>query len=524
MLAAVGALALAVASAPSTAAAAPAAAARCPRVADAADLSSVAQLRRWNAAMARFGQRPTGSRNHIRFVNWLERELDGIPGVRTRSIWHHINRWEARSASLGVDLGAGEHDIPPAAPVPYSKATPPSGVVAPLVFVPLDTPITAANAAGKIVVRDLPGGELPNAAFELVTWSLFDPGQTLDPNGVYKRDWVTGQPNRDLEAAAQANAAGLLFVHEFPRAEVRGHYRPYNGIHWKVPALHLGVDEGEQIKRAVAAGTARTGRVVLRARTQRRSPTRTLVGRLDGPGRRRVVVQTHTDGVNALWDNGHVPILAIARYFARLPRACRPGPMEFVMNTGHLYLSLEAGAAHYAEQLDRAYDRGRVALALSLEHLGAREYAAVPRGGGRPGFTLRRTGLVEPSTTFVTESGFLVDTLTRIVRRHRVERSLLLKGTSLPDHSHVPPYCSFGGEGTAYLRHLIPTVAFVTGPWTLFNPTFGLEQLDFRLLRRQTIVFTDFLLRVRGASQRRIAGKYSRYREERRQGKPTCDA
>jgi hypothetical protein len=378
------------------------------------------------------------------------------------------------------------------------------------------------------VVRDLVAGQLQNSLFQFVAWSIFDPRQTFDPNGIYKRDWLSAQSSEDMAAAGRAGAAGVLFVHELPRNEVRGHYRPYDGIHWKVPALHLGVDEGAQVKQAVASGSAGQARLTLRARTFRRAPTRTLVARLDGPGRRRIVVETHSDGVNALWDNGSVPMLAIARYFASLPRHCRPGPMEFVLTTAHLFQRLDgrthgAGDELYARRMDHAYDRGTVALVLALEHLGAYEWEAVPRGGGRPGLKLRRTERSEPSTTFVIESDFLVRTLERRIRRLRIERSLLLKGTSLPDDSHVPPYCSFGGEGTPYMQHLIPTVGFITAPWTLFNPAYGLEQIDFRLLRRQTLLFTSFLLDLRGVPQRRIAGKYTRYRQERRAGKPTCD-
>ena len=249
------------------------------------------------------------------------------------------------------------------------------------------------------------------------------------------------------------------------------------------------------------------------------------MAKLAGPGRRRVVVETHSDGVNALWDNGSVPILAIARYFATLPRRCRPGPMEFVLTTAHLYQRLDghshgAGDELYARKLDKAYDRGTVALVLALEHLGAYQWDAVPRGGGQPGLTLRRTSQSEPSTTFVTESPFLVGTLERAIKRRNVERSLLLKGTALADDSHVPPYCSFGGEGTPYMRHLIPTVGFIAAPWTLFDAGYGLEQIDFGLLRQQTLQFTDFLLELRGV----LAGEDRRQVHALPQGAPRRQA
>jgi hypothetical protein len=505
----------------------PALAAPCPSVANPSAVAGVGKLRAWNRVLAGFGVRTTGSPNHVRYVDWLERRLDSVPGVRVHSLRYRFHRWQARSASLRVTLAGQQVTLRPAAPVPYSRPTSAGGPTAPLVYLPTATDITAANSAGKLVVRDLAGGSLPNAAFNAVAWSIFDPRHTLDPNGIYKRDWLNPQPTEDMEAAGEAGAAGVLFVHEFPRSEIQGHYRPYEGIHWKVPGLHLGVDEGERVKQAIAAGTAGPGRIELAATTTRRAPTRTLVAELAGPGRRRVIVETHSDGVNALWDNGSVPILALARYFSALPRHCRPGPMEFVLTTAHLYQRLDghshgAGDELYARQLDKAYDRRTVKLVLALEHLGAYEWEALPRGAGRPGLTLHRTNRSEPSTTFVTESPFLVSTLERAVKRRKVERSLLLKGTALPDDSHVPPYCSFGGEGTPYMRHLIPTVGFIAAPWTLFSSGYGLEQIDFGLLRRQTLQFADLLLELRGASQAQIAGEYTRYRRERRAGKAVC--
>ncbi len=82
-------------------------------------------------------------------------------------------------------------------------------------------------------------------------------------------------------------------------------------------------------------------------------------------------------------------------------------------------------------------------------------------------------------------------------------------------------YGYVGGPVEA-ISHLIPTVAFITSPWILFDPHYGLGAIDFRLLRQQTLMFSDFLLRLRGASQDTIAGAYTQYRQERAQGKPTC--
>jgi hypothetical protein len=169
-------------------------AAPCPTVASSKALAGIPQLREWNRAVDRFGVRTTGSRNHVRYVNWLERGLDSIRGVHVHSLRYRFHRWQARSASLRVTLGGQQVAFKPAGPVPYSKPSSANGPAAPLVYLPGETEITAANSAGKLVVRDLIGGQLQNSLFEFVAWSIFDPKGTLDPNGIYKRDWLNPQP------------------------------------------------------------------------------------------------------------------------------------------------------------------------------------------------------------------------------------------------------------------------------------------------------------------------------------------
>jgi hypothetical protein len=147
----------------------------------------------------------------------------------------------------------------------------------------------------------------------------------------------------------------------------------------------------------------------------------------------------------------------------------------------------------------------------------------MPRAGGAPGLRLRRTGYPETSSTFVTESDFLVDTMANVIRRRDVERSLLLQGTTLADESHLPPWCSFGGEGTPFMQRLLPTVAYIASPWPLFSADYGMSELiDFARLREESLMFSDFLLGVRGAPQDAIAGKTAQYRADRATGAPTC--
>jgi hypothetical protein len=492
----------------------------CPSSVDPAGFETTGRLLADNRVMARLGRRPTASPQHVRFVNWLAGAAGRIPGLRVESIPYTVDRWLERGARISAGPEAGELSaLPDAGAVPYSQPTPKAGVGAPLVTVPAGTSIAGDAVKGKIVVRDAVPGTVPNAAFAALEWFSWDPDLQLTTTlaGNYERDYLGYQQRiDDLKAAAEAGAAGLVFVHGFPRSQVRGQYAPYEGIRWKVPAIQVGADEGAQLKELAARGGAARLRV---AASERRAPTRTLVATLPGASDERIVIESHTDGMNAIWDNGPIAILALARYFAALPRECRARTLQFVFTTGHLYQHLVddsrgGGAEQIAAQIDREYDQGGVALVLALEHMGAQEYAAQPRADGGPGRVLVQTGQHEPTGIFVGESPVLVGATSQAVVGRDLRKTIVLRGADLPG-ARIPPHQSFGGEGTEYQQHLIPTIALVTGPWSLYNPAFGMEAIDGDLMRRQALVFGDLVHALGAQPREALGGGYLGYRAAR---------
>ena len=281
---------------------------------------------------------------------------------------------------------------------------------------------------------------------------------------------------------------------------------------WDIPAVYLGVDEGTQLEQLIASGAAESADLEVSATREQQAPTRTLVARLPGQSSERIVVESHTDGMNAVWDNGPVALLAMANYFAALPLECRPRTIEFVFTTAHLYLS-KSGVHQYAKILDDEYDKGTVALVVALEHLGAQEYVATPRTDG-PGRRLEPSGQSEMFAIFSIESPLLVSALTNQVVAHDLRRSWILRGADAPQ-AGFPPHRSFGGEGGPYREQIVPTIAAITGPWTLFDPAFGMELVDFALMRRQTMAFGDVILSVADKPRELIAGADTAYRAGR---------
>jgi hypothetical protein len=499
-----------------------AAAPACPATTDAAGLESTTQLLADNQVMSDLGRRPTGSPAQNQFINWLQNRLSALPGMQISSVSYPIKRWDDQGQSLAA--GPTPTSLAPVAlsgPVPYAHATRPGGVTAPLLYVPAGTALAGQDIAGKIVIRDAVPGQVPFAAFSAVEWFHYDPDLSLTKNaatgGVYERDFAGYQQRLDDLTAAGHGAAGLVFVHGFPRSQVAGQYAPYEGLRWNVPAVYVGADEGARLKALAAAHGA--ARLQLSTAT---TPVRTrmLTATLPGVSPERMVIQSHTDGMNAIWDNGPVAMLALARRFAALPASCRPRTLQFVFTTGHLYQHLKGGADRggsselEARQIDAAYGSGTVAMVFAIEHLGAREYAAVARTDGGPGRQLKQTGQTEINTMFAGQSPVLVNAIRQAVMDHGITRTYVLRGSDAPG-ARIPIHDSFGGEGTSYQQHLIPSIALVSGPWSLYNPSFGMEAVDGDLMRRQTLAFSDMIGALASEPSNALGGSYLVERQAR---------
>lgn len=465
-----------------------AAPADCPIVIDESAFASENELRRMNATIAGFGLRTTGSPAHRGLINWLERSVSRLPGIRTRSQGFEIKRWQPLGGDLTVAgaLTAGHQWIKVAGAIPYTR--PALASTGQLVYLSAAESITAANSAGKVVLRDFPA---------------VDRGYTAEP-----------VLTRDLVDAGTAGAAGIVIAFDFPRAQVKGYYDPHTGTHHHVPGVFVGVDEAIRLKQLAGS----TASVSVLAHTDQ-ATTRSLIATLPGRSKERIVFDTNTDGNTWVQENGNAGLLALAGYFSRLPLKCRARTIEFVFATGHLHRPKE-GTEFYARELDDQYDSGTVAYAFALEHLGTREYLAVPRENG-PGRALKASGAAE-FTGWFAGSPRLAEAATAAVTRRGLDRVTVLPGIDPPDPARVPPQCSFGGLGTLFHSHLIPSMAIISGPWSLWAPSFGRDAIDFARMRNQVLAAGDTALALADVPREQIAGPYLAYRQARAAGAPTC--
>ncbi len=498
--------------------AAPATAASCPAATDRGRFASADEEYALNTRMASYGARPTGSPNHRRWVNDVDRRLKAIPGMEVDHVDYPINRWTEQVSKLRVRARGGKgENLQLAGAVPYAHATSRAGVAAPLVYVPNDTAVSAADVRGKIVVRDFVQTSVPNAVLTALQWFTYDPDGTLTRTigDSYTRENASVRVTDMLDAGAQG-AAGVIFLRPFPREQVQGEYAPYEGVQWPVPAVFAGADEAARIKEVALKGGS--ARIRIDAQVKRVN-TRMLIGTLPGMSDEKLVLQSHTDGMNAVWDNGPVAMLTIADYYARLGRNCRPRTLMFAFTTGHLYQHLvdpdrDGSAEQLAKRLDAEYDRGKVAAVFAIEHMGAKLFKPAARPDGRPGLRLVPDGgRMETTSFFVGESPVLVNALRQAVTNADVKETIALRGADLPGLA-IPPNANYGGEGIPYQAHLIPVVALVTAPWYLFMPAFEdpAEILDRTQLLKQTLAFAE-LTRITSEQPREaLAGAYTAYR------------
>ena len=99
-----------------------------------------------------------------------------------------------------------------------------------------------------------------------------------------------------------------------------------------------------------------------------------------------------------------------------------------------------------------------------------------------------------------------------------LDRVLVAPGFGAPVEGQVPEIVSFGGIGTPYHAHLVPTMSIITGPWSLWAPAFGAEAIDIGLLRAQVLAAADVVRALDGVPRDAIADGYLADRAARAAG------
>jgi hypothetical protein len=456
-----------------------------------ADCVTAEQLKAWQAEIDQQGggYRPTGSAAHEQYIQLLAGELAavGLSDVHTEP--YVFERWAPSAYSLALPSGP----VTVSAHVPYSGTTGPLGVEAPLAYVPGATIPVAPGAlagalqdpakwthdlaaaieaslaagsgslAGRIVVFELPRLALSLATITGTTIAVNDPDGTISMSATIARDDLSAMLVMPamLTALASAGAVAAVGVLDAPEEAARGEYAPFFGtLSPNVPALYVDRDVGAALRGEVP----RVAKLVLDA-TASSAASENLVAVLPGASREEILLGSHTDGPNAIEDNGPAAILAVAKCLAALPTDARPRTIRVVLSGGHFAGS--RGLQTYVA--DHAADLAANALAvMELEHLGAREWTEL--GPGAMGLT----GRAETQVIYTSTNAPLV----AASKAFAAEFPRTVVGT--------PPVL---GEGQNF--RVVPLVQFITMPEYLLLAGLPVTEdfTDFGLMQRQVRAF-----------------------------------
>jgi hypothetical protein len=200
-----------------------------------------------------------------------------------------------------------------------------------------------------------------------------------------------------------------------------------------------------------------------------------------------VTLHCHTDGSNAIEDNGPGAIVAISQYLARLPRRARPRTIMILLTTGHFAGGNGARAFRKRHKDDLVK---RTNAALTIEHLGLREWDEQSNGRMGP------TGRYEPGAMFTPGSKALVDASFAALKRAKASPAGVLKPLNANANGTTEP--TWPGEGQhLFARGGMPTSNYITGPTYLLN--WGItttDKVNYNRVRAEAIAFTEMFLRL----------------------------
>jgi hypothetical protein len=460
---------------------------------DATQFLSADKLRSWQEDLDGLRLRATATKQNERYIDVLHDRLDraGVGQLRTERV--AVERWTANGWSVDL-VGADGTDerLETVSYIPYSGRTPASGIVGPLAVVQDGSTPPAGSLAGKVAIFELGPQEIANPVFEAIAYKdrVYDPKHALAVDGTYQR-WQPGRARLVLDQLKAAGAVAAIGVLNLPPdAAVPGYY-PYDGVLRDTPGVYVDRETGARLKAAAANGAS--AKVALSA-TVRKTSSRNVLGVIAGASEELLVLNSHTDGPNGIEDNGPNAIVAIAQYLARLPRGSLPRTILVSLTTGHFHGG--AGQAGFLSKHRRDLVP-KAAAALTLEHLGALQWRT-----GADSSAL--TGNHEPALFFAPETSALVDAAYAAAARAGSDPTLVAR--PITDAPAAPDKKGFPAEGNAlWVDGSIPTANFIAGPMYLFN--FGrstMDKFDARLMRAQSIAFTQMLLDIGRVPRKRL--------------------
>jgi hypothetical protein len=439
----------------------------------------------WNSLewMAKLGPKYTGNPAHVKFVDWLATNLQST-GLQVERDRYSFPRWEATRWDISAAASGAVSKIPVTSYFPYSGQTPAAGVTGELAYGGSNPDFKLEGLQGKVVLIDF--------AINPRDWATM-----YKPWGVYPSDATFPaelRPARgavnDLTPFQKAGALAVILAWtDVSDANAADQYTPFSRPPQNIPGVYVGRESGAKLK--AMCGTGAKATVVLEASVTADTPTDTIVATLPGSNPDEVIiVNTHTDGPNATEENGGVAIVALAKYFSRIPKSDRQRTLVFPLTTAHFALPWIPSIRGFIEKHPDAVKKA--VAALTIEHLGCMEWM------DNAAFQYKPTGQNEWSVA-ITESKSTGDIMVEALQGSGDKRTGVVN----------PVKGGWLGEGSALAHAGIPTIGYIPQPnYLLAGPANGcIDKLNPALMYSQIQVFAKVIHRMDQMSVAALKGE-----------------
>lgn len=316
--------------------------------------------------MTKLGPRFAGNKAHITFVNFLASQVQALGLEVTRDTMKMPLRWEARSWGLNIIPASGQRfKAPVTSYFPWSGQTSAEGVTGELVYAGKKPSFNLSGLQGKVALIEVPMEE--NRFYDYEPWGVYPPVEKFPTSYSPAR-----APLSNITQFQKAGAVGVILVWtNISDANAADQYTPFCRDYVNIPALYVGRKTGAKLKAMAGSGTKAT--VMLEADLDHNSPTDHIIATLPGTSTNEfLIVNTHTDGTNAVEENAGLGLVALAKYFSQIPKAQRNRTIAFVFASGHMshpYVNSIDDIIRMHPELIK-----KTVAAMTIEHMGCREW------------------------------------------------------------------------------------------------------------------------------------------------------
>ena len=428
--------------------------------------------------MNAMGPRLTGSRGHHEFVEYLKKEVEAI-GYTPVSDFKTFERWEEKATKLTLHTKKGDVDIPVASAFPYSGETGPEGFSGKL------GKITKLRPFRKIVVMRMPDfSRVPAAvAFSERRALPKDLHLTKFYKGPVAVAFVKATVGIFLAKFTGAKAAVFIWQKMSPEM-VQGQYLNFILGHLGIPTLWVNGEAGKPLLKARTKKTPAT--LTLDAEIEKDASAESFYVLVPGKNHKEnVIINTHTDGVNAVEENGPIAMLEMLRYY----KTHQPErDLIFAFVAGHFRLPafehrnslapVQQATSGWLNDHRDLWDGKRghkyTVAALALEHFGCAEWKDV-KG------VYQKTNDVDIEVTY-TGNQVMDDILYRALEEERTR----VRTVSLRPHNFM-----HFGEGQSTFNVGIPDISLCVAPdyLTVVSESQEMEKFDLDLMEEQVRAF-----------------------------------